>query len=124
MTRKPYTRPHLVYYGHVNDIVQGNGGRRRDIIGRNSKVTCWIAEALYGVDDARTLLLRAWLSSVYESRRRGWMLVWAYRRFGQKTAMLISRGLLPRAPFQWLFDGLVGKALAETAHVFAAARHR
>jgi len=123
MTRKPYTRPQLVKYGHIKALVQGTGGKRKDFIGRNSK-TCWIAEALYGADDARTMLLRAWLTSIYESRRRGWMLVWGYRTVGRSTATLISRGVLPRGPFLRLFDGLLERAVAESAPAVVASRRR
>ena len=120
-TPKPYTRPQIVTYGHVKDLVQGNGGKKKDAFGRNSKV-CWIAEVLYGIDDPRTLLLRGWLSSVYDERRRGWMFVSLYRTFGGATANLIARGVLPRALFQPLFDALVEKALAERAYALVAAR--
>ena len=63
--RKPYTSPRLMSYGHVKDIIQGGGGKKSDAAGTppggNSK-SCWIAEQLYGVDDPRTWLLRAWLA--------------------------------------------------------------
>jgi hypothetical protein len=124
--RKPYAPPKVVSYGHVKDIIQGGGGMKADAgppVGGNSK-SCWIAEALYGVHDPRTLLLRAWLSVAYDERRPGWWLFIAlYRRFGRATADLIQRGYLPRQIFQPLFDVLVEKALTESAHAIVAARH-
>ena len=120
--KKPYTRPQVVTYGHVKDLVQGTGGKKKDAVGRNSK-SCWIAEVLYGVDDPRTLLLRCWLSSIYDERRRGWMFVSLYRTFGRATAKLMACGVLPRSLFQPLFDALVEKALAERAYALVAA-HR
>ena len=123
--KKPYTPPHVVSYGHVKDIVQGNGGTKNDGGGGlpNSKVTCWIAEALYGKDDPRTLLLRAWLSVIYDERRGGWRWVALYRRFGRGTADLIRRGYLPRSLFQPLFDALVKEALDRSAYAIVARRH-
>jgi hypothetical protein len=120
--RKPYSPPRVSSYGHVKDIVQGSVGGGNDGGGTHSK-TCWIAEALYGVSDPRTHLLRAWLAVVYGERRRGWMFVVLYHRFGRGTATLIRRGVLPRGLFQPLFDALVEKALADSARAFVAARH-
>jgi hypothetical protein len=123
--RKPYAPPRVVDYGHVKDIIQGGGGMMSDAAGTppggNSK-GCWIAEALYGVDDPRTLLLRAWLSVAYDERRPGWWFIALYRRFGRATADLIYRGYLPRRLFQPLFDMLVEKALDSSAHAIVAAR--
>jgi hypothetical protein len=119
--RKPYTPPRLVTYGHVKDLVQGAGGKKKDFAPPNSK-SCWIAEALYGAEDPRTLLLRSWVSSIYDNRRPGWMFVWLYRTFGRAAANLIARGVLPRRLFQSLFDTLVEKALTESAHALVAER--
>ncbi len=120
--RKPYTPPRLVTYGHVKDIVQGTGGKKSDFgFGRNSR-SCWIAEALYGADDPRTLLLRSWVTVIYDERRPGWMFVLLYRTFGRATARLITRGVLPRRLFQPLFDTLVERALTASADALLVAR--
>jgi len=124
--KKPYAPPRLVSYGHVKDIVQGGGGRTTKDFGGakgfgNSK-SCWIAEALYGVDDPRTLLLRAWLSVAYDERRPGWQFIAVYRRYGRTTADLIYRGYLPRGLFRPLFNVLVNKALDESAQTLIAYR--
>lgn len=120
--RKPYSPPHVISYGHVKDIIQGSGGNGLDAGGGHSK-TCWIAEALYGLNDPRTHLLRAWLTRIYDERRPGWLFVVMYRVFGRATAALIRRGFLPKSLFQPLFDALLEKALADSAHAFVAARH-
>jgi len=120
--RAPYSTPRLVSYGLVKDLVTGANGRMVDSSGTRSKTGCWIAEALYGVDDSRTLLLRAWLAVVYEERRPGWRLVVVYRTFGRATAGLIRRGILPRQPFQYVFDMLVDRAIANTVKALVPAR--
>ena len=123
--RKPYTPPRLVPYGHVKDIIQGGGGKKSDATGTppggNSK-SCWIAEQLYGVDDPRTWLLRAWLARVYDERGRGWRFVALYNRYGFTTARAIARGYLPRAPFRVVFDALVERAFDASAVVVTARR--
>ena len=120
--RKPYTPPRLVSFGHVKDIVQGDTGHGIDASGGHSK-TCWIAEALYGADDPRTVLLRAWLSVVYDERRPGWTLVvFLYRALGRQTACLIEKGVLPSRLFRPLFDRLVERAVADAPRAFVAAR--
>ena len=123
--KKTYATPRVVSYGHVKDIIQGGGGKKSDATGTppggNSR-SCWIAEALYGEDDARTLLLRAWLAVVYDERRPGWQFIVLYSTFGRPTANLIRRGLIPGALFRPLFDALVRKALDERALALAAVR--
>jgi hypothetical protein len=123
-SRKPYATPQVMLYGHVKDIIQGGGGKKSDAAGTppggNSKASCWIAEQLYGVDDSRTWLLRAWLGHVYDDRGRGWQFVALYQRFGRATARLIARGYLPRAPFYAVFDALLESAFDASA--IAAAR--
>ena len=125
-TRKPYTSPRVVSYGHVKDIIQGGGGKKFDSGGAqgagNSKGSCWIAEALYGVEDPRTLLLRAWLRRAYDERRAGWPLIALYTTFGRATADLIYRGYVPRAMFRPLFDALVEHALDDSAQTIMSHR--
>ena len=123
--RKPYTSPRLMSYGHVKDIIQGGGGKKSDAAGTppggNSK-SCWIAEQLYGVDDPRTWLLRAWLARVYDERGRGWRFVAVYDRYGFATAQAIALGYLPRAPFRVVFDALVERAFDASALVVTTRR--
>src|SRR5438552_17317398 len=113
-TKKPYATPRVVSYGHVKDIIQGGGGKKSDAAGNPpggaSRTNCWIAEQLYGVDDPRTLLLRAWLTRIYDERGRGWQFVALYQQYGLMTAQAIARGYLPRAPFRIVFDALVERA--------------
>jgi len=119
--QKPYATPRLISYGHVKDLVQGANGMMVDASGTRSK-SCWIAEALYGVQDPRTLVLRAWLSTVLVERRPGWRFVELYGRIGPATAALIRRGILPHQLFRPLFDRLVEKAFIRSAHAVMAHR--
>ena len=94
--RKPYTKPRVTCYGHVKDIVQGSSGTGADGGTFNhSRAPCWIAEALYGVDTPRTLLVRGWLTEAYDQKRRWWFLISLYRTFGRPVAGLIRRGAVP-----------------------------
>ena len=121
--RKPYTTPRLISYGHVKDIIQGSTG---SMTGDGSGTTkpCWVAEALYGVRNPRTTLLRAWLSEAYAQKRGWWFLVPLYIRIGPTTARMISRGHLPRRPLLALFGFLTEKAFEESAVRINAARLR
>jgi len=119
--RKSYATPRLVTYGHVKDIVQGSPGPMLGDQGNTTKpATCWVAEALYGIDNPRTTLLRAWLTEAYVQRRRWWFLVALYIRFGPATASLISRGRLPRRVLLPLFNFLTEKAFNESADTIKA----
>ena len=121
--RKPYTRPRLTHYGHVKDVVKGNGGGGNDGGGNHSKV-CWIAEAIYGVGDPRTMLLRASLWQRYADRQRGWALVALYRRIGPGIAALIRRGFVPRSVIRPLFDRLHDRALVDAVGRTRRESHR
>jgi hypothetical protein len=118
--RKSYTTPRLISYGSVKDLVQGGGGSGKDSDGHNTK-SCWIAEALYGIHDPRTALVRAWVSDIYVHKRRGWLLAALYIRIGRQTAELIHHGYLPRRWFRLVFDALVEKAFDESAVAIKAA---
>ena len=87
---------------HQGDI--GNLGRQR----HDHDDLCWIAEALYGVTDTRTLLLRGWLTAVHTERRRGWRLVACAESLDQRSQFI--RPSACRATFLPLFDFLAGKA--------------
>jgi len=119
LARRKYEAPRLVTYGHVKDVVQGSGGSGNDGGANHSKV-CWIAEALWGIEAPRTLLLRSWLADVYEARRGGWRLIALYRACGRRAASMIRRGLLPRSAFRNIFNYLVEKAALDS---LTRARH-
>ena len=120
--RKPYTPPRVVSYGHVKDVVQGASGPRAD--SGSTRSMCWIAEALYGLEDPRTILLRSWLTGIHAGKRQGWLFVELYRRVGRQVGGLIRAGLLPRWTLLPLFRALTGKAFDASARLISDARHR
>jgi hypothetical protein len=123
--KKPYTPPRLVTYGHVKEIVQGATGNKADAgTTKQTGPPCRIAEVLYGVDDARTLILRAWLQDVRAAKRPGWPLVDLYVLVGPAVAAGARRlAWLDRA-LRPLFDRLVRTALDERARALHDEQHR
>jgi hypothetical protein len=118
--RKPYVSPRLVSYGHVKDIVQGATGSMAD--GTTTRATCWIAEALYGIDHPRTLTLRWWMTRIYAMKQRGWIFVAIYRAIGERVAASIHAGFVPRMMLLPLFDVLADKAFDASARMVSDAR--
>ena len=119
--RKPYAPPRLVCYGSVKDLIQGGGGGGLDATSGAHSKACWVAEALYGVCDPRTTLLRAWVTREYDQEGRWWLFAALYMRCGRAVANSIHRGHLPRRWLRPLFDFLVGKAFDESARAIRAA---
>ena len=88
--KKTYRAPVLSEYGDVRQLTSGGGGTNTDAGGGMTKMACWIAEALYGYDTPRVLLVRGWLTQCYE-RRIWWALaiVPLYRQVGERVAAAI-----------------------------------
>jgi hypothetical protein len=118
--RKPYTTPQLTRHGHVKDIVQGTAGPASDGGSDNTKPpVCWIAEALYGADDPRTIILRSWMLRAYAERRGWWFLIVVYKALGPTIASLIRREWVPRGVLLPLFDFLARAAFDKSANQLA-----
>jgi hypothetical protein len=78
----------------------------------SSSSGCWIAEKIWGVDDCRTHLVRAYLNRVWAKRSViGKTVMWAYRTFGRQVAEIPAavRALTP------LFNIALRKVEAEVA---------
>ena len=121
--KKPYAPPTLTIYGALKDIVQGSKGGMSDGAPGNTKA-CWIAEALYGVHDPRTFLLRSWMTGIYDARRSGWPLVLLYRRSGRILARAIRVTPILRRGFRAMFDAFLGKALRDVVALAKIAKTR
>lgn len=73
---------------------------------------CWIAEAIYGVDDPRTLLLRHWLNFEFTKQNLGRIVMTVYISVGQQTAWAVRKSGILRAIFRPLFERALRKARA------------
>jgi hypothetical protein len=65
---------------------------------------CWIAEALWGVDDVRTHVLRFWLTNVYEKTQPGRFIVGLYRLLGRPVARAINKHRFLASVFRPIFE--------------------
>jgi hypothetical protein len=91
------------------DLAQGVGSAVGAYTGAKA---CWIAEVLYGVDDLRTHLLRAWLNEEYAKTFVGGLVMKLYRRFGQRIARKLRRHTWLQRFFRPLFDHWLRRAQA------------
>ena len=99
--------------GAIGDLVGAGVGAYGASKGK-FPITCWIAEAIYGADDFRTHLLRAYLNGPFRETAFGRFVMSLYLRFGRRIAWQVRRhGWLKRA-FKSLFDKALGKAVAWT----------
>jgi hypothetical protein len=65
---------------------------------------CWIAAAIYGKLDERTLWLRFWLSHVFGARGFGKFVMWVYGKIGRQVAWFVERSSILRLGLRPLFD--------------------
>ncbi|MBL0141401.1 MAG: hypothetical protein IPP91_04900 [Betaproteobacteria bacterium] len=105
--KRVYRTPVLSLFGDVRHLTSGGGGMKNDGGGMRSRM-CWIAEALYGVDTPRVILVRGWLAECY-GRGDAWALVVVplYDRFGERAAAAIRVFPLLGHLFRPLFDAAV-----------------
>lgn len=113
--KKAYRSPVLSTFGDVRRLTGGGRGAKNDFTGRMTR-TCWIAEALYGVQSPRVALVRAWLARCYQ-RGDGWALVVVplYNRFGERIAAAVRTSSIARRIFRPVFDHAVRRAYREYA---------
>ncbi len=72
---------------------------------------CWIAEAIYGVEDPRTHLIRAWLNGPFRETGFGDWIMRLYLTIGRPVAWLVKRSSVLRKAFKPLFDLALRKAV-------------
>ena len=118
-TRKVYSAPVLEQYGDLDTLTKGGGNGSGEGTGGPMSMACWIAEALYGVDDNRTHLLRRWLNNVYSRTLSGSIVMALYRAFGKRIAAWTRSSSLLRRILSVPFDAGVAAALR---HYTLAAR--
>lgn len=71
---------------------------------------CWIAEAIYGVDDPRTHLVRAYLNGPFRDSLTGNTIMAAYLAIGRQVAWLARRSSTLRSSLKPLFDRALNSA--------------
>ena len=81
-------------------------------VGAGFAKSCWIAEAIYGVDDQRTHLLREWLNTEFRKSLVGKAVMALYLRFGRRIAALVTKYPTLRSVFRPIFDRGLQKAIA------------
>ena len=113
--RKAYSTPVLEQYGDLDALTLSAGAGSGDGMGGAASMTCWIAEALYGVNDNRTHLLRRWLNREYARTLPGAAVMAMYRAFGKPIAGWARRSAVLRRLLMPLFDAGVAAALRHYA---------
>lgn len=73
---------------------------------------CWIAEAIYGVDDPRTHLTRAWLNLEFRKSVLGAAVMKFYLAFGQRIAGVVRNNRLVRLALTPIFVLALNRARA------------
>ncbi len=73
---------------------------------------CWIAEAVYGSDDARVPLIRQYLNTDFRNSWTGDLVMRAYLAFGETFARYVKTRNWAKAALKPLFDMALEKALA------------
>ena len=84
---------------------------------------CWIAEALYGVKDWRTWVMRWYVNGPMQKTLAGKILARIYRRYGERVAAYISdkpETFAPRRALRALFDFGLNIALRQLGRNNAA----
>lgn len=72
---------------------------------------CWIAEAIYGVTDSRTRLVRAWLNGPFMEGLFGRIVMAVYLAAGRQVAWVARRSPLLRRTLKPLFDRALAEAI-------------
>jgi hypothetical protein len=75
------------------------------------KKACWIAEAIYGVDDPRTHLVRAYLNGPFQQTAFGSFLMSLYLEFGQWVAEQVRRRSWLKEMFRPIFNRALRSAV-------------
>lgn len=113
-SRIPYSSPRLVVYGDLKQLTKAKPGRAAEAHGVTPRVPpCWIAEVLYGMDDPRTQLLRAWLTQVYARTLFGSAVVRLYATYGRQVARLAAQSSLLCSVLRPIFDAALTRALGD-----------
>lgn len=95
----------------LNDFIQKMYASTVDAASKAASGGCWIAEAIYGTDDPRTHLVRAWLNGPFKKTKVGRVAMRLYLAFGQRIAVLVRKHNLLKLIFKPLFDTALRRAI-------------
>jgi hypothetical protein len=96
--------------GVNTEINAGNSGWYQNLMGgvntlaNASKAVCWIAETIWGIDDRRTHIVRAWLICEFSNCMVGKILIYAYSKFGERLAAHIEQSRILKSIFIPIFN--------------------
>jgi hypothetical protein len=79
--------------------------------GKGGQKPCWIAMAIWGDDDLRTLVVREWLCTEFVKSRFGKFVMSLYLRFGQRVAEQVRKRSWVKRMFKPVFELALGKAM-------------
>jgi hypothetical protein len=95
----------------IGDIAQLGGAAGAVIGGINTGKGCWIAEAIYGTDDIRTHIVRAYLNGPFLRTKLGRLVMALYIKFGQSIASKVRKHDCLKRMFKPIFDKALWSAL-------------
>lgn len=96
----------------ANEISQANNSWMGPVLGAVGalggaaipKIPCWIAEAIYGVNDIRTHTVRAYLNGTFKQSFYGRFIMNMYVKHGEAVAVKVRKSWLLKLAFRPLFE--------------------
>lgn len=95
----------------ANEITQANASPWNAVIGAGAALGgaavthyCWIAEAIYGINDLRTLMIRAYLNGKFKTTFYGKHIMALYGKYGQAIAARVQKSWALRLVFRPFFE--------------------
>lgn len=95
----------------LDPVMGAAGGGLGAYWGAQNRGGCWIAEAIYGTEDPRTHLVRAWLNGPFRKTLLGAFVMRIYLRIGLRVAWIARRSDLVKQTLKPLFDCALRRAL-------------
>jgi hypothetical protein len=89
--------------------LQAIGGAAASYYG--ARKGCWIAEAIYGAEDPRTHIVRAYLNGDFRKSWAGALIMWIYLAIGEFVAGFVGRSKTLRFMLRPFFDLALARAV-------------
>ncbi len=98
--------------GWLNALLGGVAGAGSAFLGNpNFMKGCWIAEAIWGVDDYRTHVVREYLNTKFCESPVGCLVMALYAKYGQRVAEVVRKNTRVRKTIQPLFELAFDRAI-------------